>query len=56
MQSSILLVTQKAYVLSAYIQLNLAWIMPRCPRCHNIGLSVTHEVFDEDEESEHGLE
>jgi len=29
--------------------------MHRCPRCHNIGLSVTHEVFDEDEESEHGL-
>jgi len=25
--------------------------MPRCPRCHNIGLFVTHEVFDEDEES-----
>ena len=29
--------------------------MIRCPRRHNIGLSVTDEVFDEDEESEHGL-
>ena len=50
-QFSILLVRQEAYVLSTYIQFNLAWIMPRCPRCHNIGLFVTHEVFNEDEKS-----
>jgi hypothetical protein len=25
-------------------------------RSRNIALSATHEVFDEDEESEHGLE
>jgi len=29
--------------------------MPRCSRSRNIALYVTHEVFDEDEESEHGL-
>ena len=32
--------------------------MPRCPRYHNIELSVPQEVFDEsdeDDESEHGL-
>ena len=42
-------------MLSTYIQLNLAWIMPPYPRYHNIELSVPHEVFDEDEESKHGL-
>jgi len=29
--------------------------MSRCPRSRNIPLSVIHEDFDEDEESEHGL-
>jgi len=29
--------------------------MPPCPRCQDIELSVPHEVFDEDEESKHGL-
>jgi len=26
--------------------------MPRCPGSRNIGLPITDEVFDEDEESE----
>jgi len=34
------------------MQLHLAWIMPRCPGSHNIGLPIKDEVFDEDEESE----
>ena len=29
--------------------------MPRRARSRNIALSVTHEVFDDDEESEYGL-
>ena len=39
-----------------HIQLHVARIMPRSPRSRNIALSVTHEVLDEDEESEHGLQ
>jgi len=27
--------------------------MPRLPRSHDVGISITDEVFDEDEESEH---
>jgi len=50
-QSNILLESGRA----KHIQLHLAWIIPRCLRSRNIGLSVTHEVFHEDEESEHGL-
>ena len=33
-------------------QLHSAWIMPRCPGSHNIGLPITDGVFDKDEESE----
>jgi len=35
-----------------HMRLHSAWIMPRCPGSHNIGLPITDEVFDEDGESE----
>ena len=34
-----------------HMQLHPAWIMPRCPGSHNIGLSITDELFDEESQA-----